>query len=269
MTVFILGAFGLIVGSFLNVLILRFGKRGLGGRSACMHCGRMLSWYEMVPVLSWVLLGGKCRTCKARISLQYPLVEALTGVLFAVIGGSELTLSVQISGYAMTALLIAIAVYDLRHTIIPDQWVYSFAALALISQLLFAPQDASVLLILLSGPLVAAPLFALWFFSRGAWMGFGDVKLALGMGWLLGGLFGITAVFLAFVIGAVVSVPLLLLSSDWWKGFTPTPISRRLVWGFTMKSEIPFGPFLVASTFIVWFLLIYHIDPLVLTGLLP
>jgi len=74
----------------------------------------------MVPVLSWVFLGGKCRTCRAPISIQYPIVEALTGILFALIGGSALVFGARVLGCASAALLLAIAVYDLRHTIIPD-----------------------------------------------------------------------------------------------------------------------------------------------------
>jgi len=271
MTAFIFGCFGLIIGSFLNVLIIRFGQRSLGGRSACMSCGRVLSWYDMVPVFSWLALGGKCRTCKAPISAQYPIVEAMTGILFAFVGASVLALPAQIVGCVIAALLLMIAAYDLRHTIIPDPWVYTFAALALVSQLLLSSRGGFDLMTLLSGPLVAVPLFALWFFSRGAWMGFGDVKLALGIGWLLGPLYGIAAVFFAFVIGAAVSLPLIFFSSQAWGAFADRFIQLRS-WrmggaGFTIKSEIPFGPFLVASTLIIWLLLIYSIDPLVFAGL--
>src|SRR3989344_9700256 len=84
------GLFGLIVGSFLNVLILRWGTRPLTGRSACMSCGRTIPWYDLVPVFSWILLGGQCRSCGSRISLQYPLVESVTGLLFFFIGLAQL-----------------------------------------------------------------------------------------------------------------------------------------------------------------------------------
>ena len=236
-----------------------------------MSCQRQLEWFEMIPVFSWIVLRGKCRTCHARISVQYPLVEALTGIAFALLGASTLPLGAQLLGCAMAALLIAVAVYDLRNTIIPDTWSYAFAALALISQVLFSPHSELSILTLLAGPIVALPLFALWLFSRGSWMGFGDVKLALGMGWLLGPLYGIAAVFFAFVVGAVISVPLLFFSSQRWhriyERITPTGTSRKFALGFTIKSEIPFGPFLVASTCIVWLLLIYSVDPLALVGL--
>ena len=265
----VFGCFGLIIGSFLNVVILRWGEKGLGGRSACMSCARQLSWYEMIPVFSWLVLRGRCRTCKARISIQYPLVEAITAIVFACIGSSGLALAPQLFGCAMGALLIAIAVYDLHHTIIPDAWVYLFALLALLSQLLFAPHAELGGMTFLAGPIAALPIFILWAVSRGAWMGFGDVKLSLGMGWLLGPVYGIAAVFFGFVIGAVISVGILLplpsvISFLSRLGITSLSHVRG---GFTMKSEIPFGPFLVASTFIIWLLLIHNLDPLVFVGL--
>src|SRR5271170_6149081 len=79
------GVLGLIVGSFLNVVILRRGARTIGGRSACLHCGAPLIWYDMVPVASWIILRGRCRSCGTRISVQYPLVEATTAIFFALI----------------------------------------------------------------------------------------------------------------------------------------------------------------------------------------
>jgi leader peptidase (prepilin peptidase)/N-methyltransferase len=271
---FVFGIFGLIVGSFLNVVIIRHGVRSVGGRSACMACGRRLLWHDMVPVASWALLRGKCRACKARISVQYPLVEAAAGIAFALLGAAPAPLPARALDCIIAALLIAIAAYDWRHTIIPDQWAYAFAGLAFISPF-FAPPAAgfSWLPFLFAGPVAAVPLFALWFFSRGQWMGLGDAKLALGIGWLLGSVLGIFAVFLAFVIGALVSAPLLFFSSPVWKKikrqFTPTPTSRKLARGFTMKSEIPFGPFLIVSCFIVWIFLINGVDLVQAFGLLP
>lgn len=268
------GVFGLVVGSFLNVVILRRGVRPLGGRSGCMSCGTQLSWYDMVPVFSWLALRGRCRACRGRISVQYPLVEAATAFLFALVGASPLLLSEKVLACAILAVLVVIAVYDFRHTIIPDRWVWTFNALALLSALTWhLPVGQSLgvggvpgtwQLTLLAGPLTAAPLFGLWLFSRGRWMGLGDAKLMLGIGWLLGPALGLLALFGAFVIGAVVSLILVFISSEAWKkfvgGFTPTPISRRLVWGFTMKSEIPFGPFLIAACLIVWFAVMYDIQ---------
>lgn len=159
----------------------------------------------------------------------------------------------------IASVLVAIGIYDARHTIIPDAWAYLFGVAALAVALLthFAP----LYITLLSGPAAALPLFLLWFVSGGTWMGLGDAKLALGIGWFMGPLYGVITIFLAFVVGAIVSVCILL----------PLPHIRRFLhdrgivrWRgraahFTMKSEVAFGPFLVASFFIVWLLLLYDV----------
>src|ERR1035437_5579006 len=115
--------FGLIIGSFLNVVILRLNtKRSLGGRSACMSCMNKLSWYELIPVFSFLGLKGRCRNCKTKISIQYPLVELVTGLIFAslflkfqyVFFLNTLMFSFIYAYYAvMFSLLIVIATYDL------------------------------------------------------------------------------------------------------------------------------------------------------------
>jgi leader peptidase (prepilin peptidase)/N-methyltransferase len=267
MIALVFGLFGLIIGSFLNVVILRYGKQGIGGRSACPSCGTPLRWFEMFPVASWLFLRGRCRTCRARISAQYPLVELATALLFAALGAAPFPADIlhRMLFCAIAALLICIFVYDLYHKLIPDLWVYAFDALALVAMgpilLAFAP-DAPLWLYLAAGPIAALPLFALWLVSRGAWMGFGDVKLALGMGWLLGPALGFVAVMFAFVIGAVVSVGILLPMPAYRRmiaRFTPRRSSPLAAAGFTMQSEVPFGPFLIASCLILWFAFLYNI----------
>jgi len=252
------GLFGLIIGSFLNVVILRRGARTVGGRSGCLSCGAPLRWYDLVPVVSWVALRGRCRACGSRISVQYPLVEASTAVLFACIGASDLSIPMQIISLIIIALLILITVYDLRHTIIPDEWSYTFAILAFISASSFAIGSGwtGIFSLIIAGPLCALPLFALWLISRGRWMGLGDAKLALGIGFLLGQGTGLFAVFFAFVIGAVISVCFLLPYSYVRARFGITRLGAGGA-GFTMKSEVPFGPFLIASTLLVWLMTIY------------
>ncbi|QQG38224.1 MAG: prepilin peptidase [Candidatus Kaiserbacteria bacterium] len=264
MTAVFFALFGLIVGSFLNVLILRWGKEGIGGRSRCPVCKRELAWFDLIPIFSWIFLRGRCRTCGARISIQYPLVEGATALTFALIGASPVPLTLQLFALPIAALLIAIAVYDLYHTIIPDVWAYVAAVLSLAAALTAPAASDNALEIVLSGPIAAAPLFLLWLVSRGRWMGLGDGKLALTLGWLLGFPAGLIAVFFAFVLGALVSVPLLLLSHAPASGFTPTADSENRRPRFTMKSEIPFGPFLIASCFILWFMQMYGV-PLPLT----
>lgn len=258
---FALFILGLIIGSFLNVLVFRRGSKAITGRSACLSCGALIRWYDNVPVLSYLIVRGRCRSCGSRISVQYILVEILTGALFAAVGVETLSRSVPLTALSLiaVALLVAISVYDLRHTIIPDEWVYVFCGVAIASIFLAPVQQLP--LALLAGPFAALPLFVLWLVSRGRWMGFGDVKLALGIGWLLGPLYGIVAVFFAFVIGAVISVAILLPLPSIVGFLRKRGIARFRAGGaaFTMKSEVPFGPFLIASCFILWILLIYQI----------
>jgi leader peptidase (prepilin peptidase) / N-methyltransferase len=263
--------FGLIVGSFINVLVLRSGARPLSGRSACMSCGKKIRWPDLIPVLSWILLRGRCRACGSRISMQYPAVEFLTGLAFAFVGGASLPIFATTTGLLICAVLIAIAAYDLRHTIILDSWVYAFASLALffafLSPLYFIPYT---LYLVLAGPVVASPLFALWLVSKGQWIGLGDAKLALGIGWLLGPLGGVQALLLAFIIGAIVSVCILLPFPHIVK-FLKRNTSLGQVSGgqgishigssisYTMKSEIPFGPFLILACLLQWFPLLHKV----------
>ncbi len=136
--------FGTIIGSFLNVVVLRYGTKTLGGRSHCFSCGKTLRWYELVPVFSFVLQKGRCRKCKAHISWQYPFVELTTGLVFTLIAYKESSffLSSYLSSpflpstfyflltLSLWSLLIALSVYDLKHKIIPDALVYSCATLS-------------------------------------------------------------------------------------------------------------------------------------------
>jgi leader peptidase (prepilin peptidase)/N-methyltransferase len=274
----IFGLFGVVIGSFLNVLILRRGIKSILGRSGCLSCAHELEAVDLVPVLSWLALRGRCRFCGSRISVQYPLVEASTALLFALIGAAfwpqlvamPLMGALLLADYlAIAALLVCISAYDIKHTIIPDQWAYSFALLAFLSQFLDGVFGAGTWwVLLLSGPAAALPFAALWFVSGGRWMGLGDAKLALGIGWLLGPIYALLAIVFSFVIGALISVCILLplpriLRALAKLGITSFRISSA---GFTMKSEVAFGPFLVLGCIIVWLLLLYGIDPLALFG---
>lgn len=247
-------AFGLVVGSFLNVVTLRMntGRSAAKGRSACMRCNKTLAWYELIPVGSFLAQKGKCRSCKEPISFQYPLVELITALVFLVLYNRFIvanmfqtllfpatTVVPFLFSCIIAALLIIIFVYDYRHRIIPDTIVYPFIVLALLSIAwkTFMVPGFSFAEALVSGIVVGVPFFGLWFFSKGRAMGFGDVKLALGIGWLLGLAQGFAAVLLAFWIGAIVGLGLLALKRH-----------------YTMRSEIAFGPFLIIGTFIagVW-----------------
>ena len=264
-------ALGFIIGSFLNVVALRYNTgRSLEGRSACFSCTSVLAWYELVPVGSYLLQFGRCRRCDARISPQYPLVELLTGVLFLLLhlklfsGGVSLGYALSFALYAaITSLLVAILVYDIRHKIIPTGLVYASALLALVASFIdfaaFSFQIPSFLQVV-AGPVVALPFAFLWFVSRGRWMGLGDAKLALVMGWLVGLSQGFTAVLLAFWSGALISVAFLALGRLQRRSsgrFSSTPTGTSLLLQrlplLTMKSEVPFAPFLIVSLWTVFF----------------
>ncbi|MDD5068135.1 MAG: prepilin peptidase [Candidatus Pacebacteria bacterium] len=260
--------FGLIIGSFLNVVILRYNTgTTIGGRSYCFSCGKILRWYELVPLLSFLIQLGKCRSCKAKISWQYPLVEFSTGVLFVL---TALRFQFEVSSlptilfyFVIESLLVIITVYDIRHKIIPDGLVYAFALLSLGRMILlyFYPIPFTLHPVpfdFLAGPILFLfPFFFLWFISKGRWMGLGDAKLSLGIGWFLGLAYGVSAIILGFWIGAGVSV-LLLLFQKIMRGKTSL---ISLPGNLTMKSEIPFGPFLILGALLVFFL---HFD---ITGL--
>lgn len=226
---------GLIVGSFLNVVVYRYntGTSMVRGRSRCLACGRNLEWHELIPLFSFLMQKGHCRRCQSRLSWQYPLVELVTGLLF-VICYSDFDLSANLPLYlVLMSLLVVITVYDLRHKIIPDGLVYAFIIISVLPSLLTGEWGV-IREHLLAGGALFLFFYLLWRLSGGRWMGFGDAKLALGVGFLLGLTGGVSAIVLAFWIGAALGVLLLTLS-------------RWSVWRkqFNMKSEIPFAPFIV------------------------
>ena len=239
---------GLIIGSFLNVIIYRYNTgAGVGGRSMCLSCGYQLTWKDLLPLLSFLILRGRCRECRSIISWQYPLVEFSVAVLFltafTVFGLTYYTLYI----FVMLAILTVIFVYDLKHKIIPDGFVYSFIGFSFLFILykIFTVSFESQITTLVAGPLFFSPFALLWWFSKGNWMGFGDAKLALGMGWFLGLLGGYVAIALSFWTGAFVGLLLILLSKT-----HALLLKQKKV---TIKSEIPFGPFLIIGTLIVLF----------------
>lgn len=232
---FFIFLFGAIVGSFLNVVIARMNTSlTLLGRSFCFSCKRALAWRELFPIASFFALGGKCRYCKSKISWQYPAVEILTGLVFTLVFWKVHYLFELLYIWIVMSVLIVILVYDLKHKIIPDNFAYGFAGLAFV-KLLF---DHAPLTDFLAGPLLAFPLAALWFVSGGKWIGLGDAKLMLGLGWFLGLMQGIDAMLIAFWTGAVVGIFLIILSRVGGK------------YGWNLKSEVPFAPSLILGFFL-------------------
>jgi len=225
--------FGLVVGSFLNSIIyrLRSGESFLFKRSFCPHCQHQLSWQDLIPIFSFLILRGKCRYCSQKISLQYPLVELATGLLFV----SFFIFHFSFFIFIIACFLIIIFVYDLKYYLIPDKIIYPAIAVTFLYQL-FRISDFKLLV----NPLLSALPASLFFLtivlvSRGKWMGVGDIKLAFFIGLFLGWPNILVALFLAFFIGAIIGVGLIVTGKK------------------TLKSEVPFGPFLVAGTFMAMF----------------
>jgi len=248
--VFIIGA---IVGSFLNVVVLRYNTgRSLAGRSGCMTCGEKLAWRDLIPIVSYFTHGGHCQACHSRISFQYPVVEIITGLAFVFVAELFPPLTLMSAALFMVAIagvvfLLGIVVYDVHHGIIPDGLVYGFIICGLLFRVI--TDGGALLWPLLAGPLVALPFVILWSVSKGRWMGFGDAKLALGMGWFLGIVGGYSAVIIAFWIGAVWSVSVMALGMVEKRMRSGLFLSLRRL---TMKSEVPFAPFLALGFILVF-----------------
>lgn len=228
---------GLSIGSFLNVIIDRLpnGESIWWDRSHCDNCGKTLSWYDLIPVVSFIILRRKCRNCHKKISWQYPLVELSTGLIFLFtyvsmnrIIGTDFILPHLFYYLVLSSSLIAIFMIDLKYRLIPDQILIFLTAMSLVYQSIYFQELIKMNLI--TGIISLLFFLTLVIITRGKGMGLGDVKLAFVMGLLLGFPKIIVALYLAFLTGALVS--LILISTH-----------KK-----TMKSTIAFGPFLVFST---------------------
>lgn len=254
--IFILFVFGIILGSFLNVVILRFntGMSIAKGRSKCFSCDKTLEWYELVPVLSFVFQRGRCRGCDSKISWQYPLVELLGGLALPVaylytpiVSSMPLSILLFVLTTAFLFFYLVICVYDFRHKIIPDFFSYGAALIALgIIGVELLGTGVIDWTRIIAGPALFLFFWFFWAVSKGRWMGFGDAKLALSVGWFLGLSQGVTAILFAFWTGTIIMLPIMLYQR----------LSHRKH-GLTMQSEIPFGPFIILGFLIS---LLVHMD---------
>lgn len=248
----VIGIFGLIIGSFLNVVIYRLHTgRSLNDRSHCLSCGRNLSWYELFPVFSYLVLRGRCRSCNSFIPYRYALVELLTAGLFILAYGQFSSWLMFILISTVLSVLVVTLVYDLYHKIIPDELSLILALLALLITALQAWSSGDGVYLLkafAAGLLPAVSLYALWHFSKGRAIGLGDAKLSFGLGVLIGTQKLFSFIVLSFWLGALAGVLLIWLStkSRWWR-----------IIGFkahvNMKSELPFAPFLILAFVLVYF----------------
>src|SRR3990172_8135799 len=233
---FILGS---AIGSFLNVVIDRTVRREtLLGRSYCDNCHATLKTVDLIPIFSFVGLGGRCRVCKKPVSWQYPIVEAICGILFVLSflnlsAGGNLTIASLSFYFFLVSILIIVAAVDFKFSLIPTSFVYLASLIALVYNFIFLSQDVFIQNV--GAAFLAALVFGLLVLvTRGKGMGTGDITLAFLMGLVLGFAQTLLAVFLAFFFGALVSVFLIILGK---KHFGQT---------------IPFAPF-----FFLFFLLIF------------
>ena len=240
----ILFIFGILIGSFLNVLIdrLPLGIDVVKGRSHCDYCHHPLSWFELIPIVSWLVQKGGSRCCHKKLSIQYPLIELLVGVGFVYIYQWVGVSGISISFFAAILLFCAsvgIFVVDLKTEYIPEVFLYA-GFVSVVTTLLYpfiipcltGSHATCVILVntyIIPASIGAGFFFLLWLFSKGKAMGDGDIYVAGIIGMALGYPRLIVAYYVAFLTGAIVGVILILVRK---KG---------------MKSHIPFGPFLIAG----------------------
>lgn len=249
---------GVTLGSFINVLIYRSldeaprrrGDRWFKGRSRCDHCHQQIAWYDNVPLLSFLFLSGKCRSCQKRISLNHPIVELLTGTLFvwwywAMIFFLHLTKGPFGFFQPLFWLLVGLI---LLYVFLTDAWYYLIpdTAVAVLTVLVVLYRGALVLsgvmqvrdlgLSLLATVVVTTIMGLIWLGTKGKGLGLGDVKIMIPLGLLLGWPSTFVMLFLAFVLGGIYGMVALA--------------TRRKKWG----QVVPFGPFIIISTWVslVW-----------------
>ena len=267
--------FGLLWGSFVNALVWRLHKQEelaetaetkpgksskklqttnyklqteaysiLRGRSMCPHCKHTLAAKDLVPVLSWLQLHGRCRYCHEPISVQYPLVEVLTGLLFALFylgwpfSLSGLHLIWFLYGLVYIVFFVALAVYDAKWFLLPDRVVFPLTALAasqVVVTSVWLHSWAAMWQPLAGAAIISGLFWAIFQVSRGEWIGGGDVKLAVALGLIAGTpLRALLVIFVASLLGTLISLPGLFKGAkDGW------------------TRHVPFGPYLLAGCFLV------------------
>jgi len=233
---------GLAVGSFVNVVIARLPRdETLGGRSRCPHCSKTLKWYDLVPLVSYMILSGKCRYCSKKISIRYPLVELYSGIVFVLTfwtfaNGSVFT---WIVSFILLELFLILAVVDLKHLLLPDS-IMIVALVVVVVHVFFNSTSKFYTIFnqgnLISGLVLAAVFYLIWFITGKNKLGFGDIKLVGVIGLLFGYPGSLVVVYTAIILGLIIGVALMIF------------------WKATGKTKLPLGTFLSfsASMFILF-----------------
>lgn len=243
--------FGLIIGSFLNVVVYRLElAESILGRSRCPHCKSKIHWYDNIPLLSFILLQARCRDCKGKISWQYPLVEFMTGIVFLLTAKYFFVPYLALSWLetffylGVFSMLEVIFVYDCKLMEIPMIVLWAAIGWTLLGFLFldwsnFNLVTSALSLKIFSGILGGSVAFLFFFIlasvSKEKWMGLGDAYLGFLIGFLVGWPYVLLALMMAFTIGAFFGIIVILLKKK------------------TMKSRIPFAPFLVIGALITIF----------------
>ncbi|MDB4984358.1 MAG: prepilin peptidase leader peptidase (prepilin peptidase) / N-methyltransferase [Patescibacteria group bacterium] len=241
---FILGS---IIGSFLNVVVLRMNTgKNLGGRSSCPHCKTQLKWYELVPIVSWLIQKGKCRTCKAKISSQYVLVESGAALLFAGVAlkFAPLFINGLFSSFILYTILwmilvsigVVIAAYDIKYQLIDVRALFGLACACIVLGFL-DPTHIGILSHIIGAVIVPLPFLVLWLLSKGRLIGFGDIEIMAATGFLFGPTGGFSSVTLGFWAGSIIAISVVAYQSR--KGNKETP------------RQIAFAPFLLLGIYLV------------------
>lgn len=269
-----LALFGLVMGSFAGATVWRLRARQLKedkaagekinqkeykalepltkstfttDRSQCLHCGHKLAWYDLIPLVSWLSTGGKCRYCKAKIGWFEPLMELGLAAFFAVsyLAWPQMLLTAPQFAHLLLwliagVLLVILFAYDLKWFILPNRVVFPLIGIAVLAAAftIFSSLDpmATAISTLIAIVILSGLYFVLWLVSRGQWIGFGDVKLGLALALLLADWqLAFIALFAANLIGCLIVIPGMLTGK------------------LTRKTHVPFGPLLILGTLVaVW-----------------
>jgi leader peptidase (prepilin peptidase) / N-methyltransferase len=250
------GILGAILGSFLNVVVMRDGERRtiIAGRSHCLHCGHVLAWYELLPVFSWLIQAGKCRSCKHRLSPIYVIAELVCAVMTAGIV-AQLARSGAESGYIVGVVIafwvwFVVALQDVRTQMVRLEYIIVASVIGMLAGELFAGYTiGDVVYGALMGGGIIASIILLWYLVRREWgMGDGDVWIAAGLGALLGWQLAIVMLVVATFSGTIGGVLTIAFTKQ------------------GMRSTIPFGPYLIfgawvsllwGSAIIAWYTEVY------------
>lgn len=237
MNILLFFVFGVCIGSFLNVIVLRtYTKESIvRGRSKCTYCHTKIRAFDLVPILSFLFLRGVCRACKQKIDWQYLIVEFVTACLFVLVFLRSNFFHVSSLETARDLIfvctLVLIFVYDYRYMIIPDR--FTFPAIIFASIVNISLHTVSISSMLIGAIIIGGFFLAQFLFSNGRWIGGGDIRMGILMGCMFGLANGLVALFLSYVFGSLIGISLLLLKK----------VDR--------KTQIPFGTFLTAGSVVV------------------